>query len=91
MCAGVKSLGKVVYFTALMPFVMIIILLIRGATLHNAGEGVAFYLKPNMTKLLEKGVNEDAVHHAVSPTAQNENGSISVAVFGSLATGRDFD
>ncbi|XP_071791970.1 sodium- and chloride-dependent GABA transporter 1-like [Asterias amurensis] len=53
MCVfkGVKSSGKVVYFTATFPYVLITILLIRAVTLENASEGLIYYLKPNMTRL----------------------------------------
>lgn len=49
---GVKSSGKVVYFTAIFPYLMLTVLLIRGAMLEGAGEGIEFYLKPDPKKLL---------------------------------------
>ncbi len=53
MCVfkGVKSSGKVVYFTATFPYLLITVLLIRAVTLENASEGLVYYLKPNMTRL----------------------------------------
>ncbi|XP_078359801.1 sodium- and chloride-dependent GABA transporter 1-like isoform X2 [Oculina patagonica] len=48
---GIKSAGKVVYFTATFPYLVLFILLIRGATLEGAGEGVLFYLKPDFDKI----------------------------------------
>ena len=42
---------QVVYFTATFPYLVLFILLIRGATLEGAGEGVIFYLKPDFSKL----------------------------------------
>ena len=57
---GVKQTGKVVYFTALFPYVVLTVLLIRGLTLHGAVDGLEFFLKPNMTKLLEPSVWMDA-------------------------------
>jgi len=48
---GIKSSGKVVYFPATFPYVVMFILLIRGATLEGAGRGISFYLKPDFAKL----------------------------------------
>ncbi|KAG7308273.1 hypothetical protein JYU34_006958 [Plutella xylostella] len=57
---GVQSAGKVVYFTALFPYVMLTALLIRGVTLEGAGTGISFYLTPDWGTLLEARVWGDA-------------------------------
>ncbi|XP_046360333.1 sodium- and chloride-dependent glycine transporter 1-like [Haliotis rufescens] len=53
---GVKSLGKVVYVTATIPYLLLTIILIRGVTLPGSYEGIIFYLKPDFTKLLHPQV-----------------------------------
>ncbi|XP_073324149.1 sodium- and chloride-dependent neutral and basic amino acid transporter B(0+) [Pagrus major] len=59
---GIKSSGKVVYFTATFPYVVIVILLIRGLTLEGARDGIEFYIgsQSNLTKLTEAQVWKDA-------------------------------
>nr|XP_040147414.1 sodium- and chloride-dependent taurine transporter [Ictidomys tridecemlineatus] len=57
---GVRSTGKVVYFTATFPFAMLLVLLVRGLTLPGAGEGIKFYLYPDITRLEDPQVWIDA-------------------------------
>ncbi|GCC30524.1 hypothetical protein chiPu_0008975 [Chiloscyllium punctatum] len=59
---GIKSSGKVVYFTATFPFVILIILLIQGLTLEGASKGIEFYIgsQSDFTKLTEAQVWIDA-------------------------------
>ncbi|XP_068202694.1 sodium-dependent proline transporter-like [Palaemon carinicauda] len=50
---GIKVLGKLMWFTATFPFVIMFILLIRGLTLPGAWTGIYYYLSPDLNKLLE--------------------------------------
>ncbi|XP_043977166.1 sodium- and chloride-dependent GABA transporter 2-like isoform X2 [Gambusia affinis] len=57
---GVKSTGKVVYFTATFPYVMLAVLLVRGLTLPGAMDGIKFYLYPDASRLADPQVWMDA-------------------------------
>ncbi|KAK7884219.1 hypothetical protein WMY93_027342 [Mugilogobius chulae] len=57
---GVKSTGKVVYFTALFPYLVLVVLLAHGVTLPGALDGIVYYLKPDWSKLGEAQVWIDA-------------------------------
>ncbi|XP_033758838.1 sodium- and chloride-dependent GABA transporter 2-like [Pecten maximus] len=50
---GVRSSGKVVYVTALLPYVILTAILIRAVLLPGAGEGILYLLTPNLQKLVE--------------------------------------
>ncbi|XP_063793617.1 sodium- and chloride-dependent neutral and basic amino acid transporter B(0+)-like [Pseudophryne corroboree] len=59
---GIKSSGKVVYFTAIFPYVVLLILLIRGVTLEGAYDGINFYIgtQSDISKLANAEVWKDA-------------------------------
>ncbi|KAG5856841.1 sodium- and chloride-dependent transporter XTRP3-like [Anguilla anguilla] len=48
---GVQSTGKVVYFTATFPYLVLIIYLIQGLTLHGALNGLSYMFTPKMEQL----------------------------------------
>ncbi|KAI6241590.1 Transporter [Aphelenchoides fujianensis] len=57
---GIQMSGKVVWFTAIFPYVVLVSLLIRGVTLPGAEKGIEYYLRPNLEMLKVPGVWQDA-------------------------------
>lgn len=72
---GVKSTGKVVYVTAVFPYIILFVILIRGVTLDGASIGLRYFFLPKWENLLKPSVWANAA-------IQNFN-SIGVA-FGGL-------
>ncbi|XP_017269128.2 sodium- and chloride-dependent GABA transporter ine-like [Kryptolebias marmoratus] len=50
---GVKSTGKVVYFTAVFPYFILFALLINNVQLPGAKEGILYFVTPVWSKLFE--------------------------------------
>ncbi len=49
---GTKTVGRVVYYTVIIPWVLLLVFIIRGVTLPGAGVGLAYYLTPDWARLL---------------------------------------
>lgn len=49
---GPETVGKVVYAAVIIPWIILIVLVIRGVTLDGAEIGLAYYLTPTFAKLL---------------------------------------
>eukprot|EP00038_Savillea_parva_P019819 m.29054 g.29054 ORF g.29054 m.29054 type:complete len:615 (+) comp4568_c0_seq1:91-1935(+) len=70
MIKGIQHAKNAVYFTATFPYVVLILLFFRGITLEGAGEGIAFYLKPDFSKLGNSQIWLDAagqILYSLSP------------------------
>ncbi|XP_074644691.1 sodium-dependent noradrenaline transporter-like [Tubulanus polymorphus] len=57
---GVKSMGKAVWVTATMPYVVLLILLVRGVLLEGAKEGILYFITPKIDRLGDASVWIDA-------------------------------
>ncbi|XP_048522305.1 sodium- and chloride-dependent GABA transporter ine isoform X2 [Dendroctonus ponderosae] len=53
---SIKSSAKVRYFTATVPFIIIIVLLIKSLTLEGADRGMRYFFKPKFELLLDAKV-----------------------------------
>ena len=68
---GIKSSGKVVYFTATFPYVVLLVLLVMGLTLPGAEQGLYFLFVPKWEKLLSftvwrRAAGQVCLSHCVS-------------------------
>ncbi|GAV06178.1 hypothetical protein RvY_16205 [Ramazzottius varieornatus] len=50
---GIKTAGKVVYVTSTLPFIVLFIILGRGASLEGAADGIKYFIYPQFDKLLD--------------------------------------
>lgn len=57
---GVETSGKIVYFMATFPYVVLIALLVRGVTLEGYMKGIEFYIIPEWEKLKDVNVWREA-------------------------------
>ena len=62
---GIESTGKVVYFTALSPYVLLLVMLLRGVTLEGSGTGLYYLFYPDWSKLNNAKVWKDGVNQVI--------------------------
>ena len=53
---GTKTVGRVVYYTVLIPWFLLLVFIIRGVTLPGAGVGLSYYLTPDWSRLMSGGI-----------------------------------
>jgi SNF family Na+-dependent transporter len=53
---GIRTTGKVVYVTATLPYVILVILLVKGLTLPGATNGILYYITPQWNRLKDPAV-----------------------------------
>uniref|UniRef100_A0A665WPY1 Transporter n=1 Tax=Echeneis naucrates TaxID=173247 RepID=A0A665WPY1_ECHNA len=81
MLKGIRSSGKVVYVTATFPYFVLIVLIIRGATLEGSLQGVAFYLTPDWSRLSNAQVWNDAASQIFYSLGIGVGGLLSMASY----------
>lgn len=60
VCRGIKLSGKLVWITAIFPYVVLLVLGIRGWMLPGAADGIKYYIIPDWSKLMDINVWSDA-------------------------------
>lgn len=53
---GAKTVSKVVYVTVFVPWLLLIIFVIRGVTLPGSADGLIYYIQPHFEKLADPSV-----------------------------------
>ncbi|XP_044159859.1 sodium-dependent proline transporter-like isoform X2 [Bufo gargarizans] len=81
MIKGIRSSGKIVYFTATFPYVVLIVLIIRGATLEGSIDGVRFYLSADWKRLQSAQVWNDAASQIFYSLGIGFGGLLSMASY----------
>ncbi|XP_052567520.1 sodium-dependent proline transporter [Culex pipiens pallens] len=88
---GVESVGKVVYFTATFPFVILAVLFVRGITLPGAAEGIRFYIMPQWSLLTDLRVWADAAVQIFFSLGPGWGGIINMASYNQFKNNAKFD
>ncbi|CAD0196322.1 unnamed protein product [Chrysodeixis includens] len=81
ICNGVKSVGKIVYFTVGFPYLVLCVLLIRGVTLPGAWKGIQFYILPDWGQLQKPKVWVDAATQIFYSLGPGWGGLVCMASF----------
>ncbi|XP_036369370.1 sodium- and chloride-dependent glycine transporter 2-like isoform X2 [Octopus sinensis] len=78
---GIKSLGKVAYFTSLFPYILLACLIGKGATLEGSSDGIYYYLRPDVSKLKNAQVWVDAAVQIFFSVSTSMGGLITMASY----------
>ncbi|KAH8317647.1 hypothetical protein KR074_003228 [Drosophila pseudoananassae] len=88
---GVKSVGKVVYFTAPFPYILLFILFLRGVTLPGAWSGIKYFVYPEWKYLLDLKVWADASIQMFFGLGPGWGGLINMASFNTFRNNAKLD
>ncbi|XP_021366532.1 sodium-dependent proline transporter-like [Mizuhopecten yessoensis] len=76
---GIHSSGKVMYVMATIPYVFLLILLIRGLTLPGSLQGLKYYMVPRWEELLKFTVWVDAASQTIYSLSLSSSALIALA------------
>lgn len=86
-----EQVGKVSYFTAPFPYVLLTILFVRGVTLPGASNGIKFFLYPEWNRLLDLKVWADAAIQMFFGLGPGWGGIVNMASFNNFRNKAKFD
>jgi SNF family Na+-dependent transporter len=81
---GIQSTGKVAYFTATFPYLMLTVLVVRGVTLPGASTGILYFLTPDWSRLAEPEIWFGAASQLFYSTNLAWGGMITMASYNSF-------
>ncbi|KAI6208220.1 Snf-9 [Aphelenchoides besseyi] len=82
LCKGVKIIGRLSYITATVPYVIVLILFIRGITLPGSDIGMDFYLlKPDFSRVFDPACWRAAATHVSYSLSIGFGGIIALASY----------
>ncbi|KAL5004950.1 hypothetical protein ScPMuIL_018406 [Solemya velum] len=83
---SIKSSGKVVYFTATFPYLVLLILLIRGLTLDGSEKGIEFYTTPDISRLADSTVWKQAAEQIFFTLSASYGGLVALSSYNRFHT-----